>query len=59
MQSEKKINFVMNYVITALLLTCFIVMQRKHRKWLCFLSGLGITIAGVVALVIYLELRPS
>lgn len=31
--------------------------QKAHRKWLCFLTGLAVTIAGIVSLVIYLELR--
>ncbi|XP_057369135.1 syntaxin-7-like [Daphnia carinata] len=33
--------------------------QKTHRKWLCFLTGLALTVAGIVGLVIYLELRSS
>jgi len=33
--------------------------QRTHCKWLCFLAILGVTMAGVVALILYIELRPS
>jgi len=33
--------------------------QRKHRKWLCFLTGVGLMVVLVIGLVLYLELRPS
>jgi len=33
--------------------------QRKHRKWLCFLTGIGLMVVMVIGLVLYLELRPS
>lgn len=35
------------------------IQQRTHRKWLCFLTGVAITVAGIVSLVIYLELRST
>ena len=40
-------------------LKSFFFSQRTHCKWLCFLAILGVTMAGVVALILYIELRPS